>query len=295
LALFLPVEITLANGLFAPITTRTVVYGSVLNIPNQEGNEALKILLRAYTRDVKQKSVFTELRNMSDQMAIRSVLIGQGYIYENHLNYLIDLDQSTESIWHNISKSIRKHIKTAQKKGAEILNVTDRQQMKISYQLIKKAFHRIRVPVADFSLFESAFDILVSCGMLKIFLVRAENCYISTRLILTYKGMIFDWYAGSDRYYASYYPEEFMIWHILKWGKDQGFHVFDFGGAGKPKEYYGPREFKSKWGGTLKDYGREIRVNAPIKLKLSKAGYQLLRKIHLSSLLSVCERRRKRC
>ena len=69
-----------------------------------------------------------------------------------------------------------------------------------------------------------------------------------------------------------------MIWEILQWGRERGFHWFDFGGAGKPDEDYGPRVFKSRWGGTLVNYGRNTYIHAPIRFKLSRAGYQIARK-----------------
>jgi serine/alanine adding enzyme len=55
--------------------------------------------------------------------------------------------------------------------------------------------------------------------------------------------------------------------------------VFDFGGAGRPDEPYGPREFKSKFGGELVDYGRDVLVHGPVRLRVSRSAYAVARRL----------------
>jgi lipid II:glycine glycyltransferase (peptidoglycan interpeptide bridge formation enzyme) len=65
------------------------------------------------------------------------------------------------------------------------------------------------------------------------------------------------------------------MWHILKWGAENGYRHYDFGGAGRPNEQYGVRDFKAKFAGELVSYGRNVCVHAPFRLFLSKLGYGL--------------------
>jgi len=51
-------------------------------------------------------------------------------------------------------------------------------------------------------------------------------------------------------------------------------------GAGKPDEDYGVREFKSKFGGELVNYGRFIRINNPFYYKLGELGLKILYKFN---------------
>lgn len=69
-----------------------------------------------------------------------------------------------------------------------------------------------------------------------------------------------------------------MVWQVLEWGATKGYRTFDFGGAGKPGEDYGPRRFKAKFGGTLVNYGRNVCVHAPMRLKLSEKVYNIARR-----------------
>jgi len=278
LALLLPVRITLLNELLRHFTTRAVAYGSVLCAPGPKGQEALAMLLRTYKRQVNGSALFTELRNLSDLSDVQSVLNECGFIYEEHLNFLIDLDQPEETIWRKISKSGQQSVRTSRNKGTIVEEVTDRQKVTIAYQFLQKVYSRVQVPLASPTLFEAAFDILAPRGMFKIFLARVDEHYVSTCLLLMHKGRIIDWYAGSERAFSSYSSGELLIWHTLQWGKEHHFHLFDFGGAGNPEEDYGPRRFKAKFGGTLVNYGRNTCIHAPVRLKLSQAGYQLARK-----------------
>jgi lipid II:glycine glycyltransferase (peptidoglycan interpeptide bridge formation enzyme) len=68
------------------------------------------------------------------------------------------------------------------------------------------------------------------------------------------------------------------MWYILEWGVKNGYRVYDFGGAGKPGEEYGVRNFKAKFGGQLVCFGRNIYIHKPLQLKLSKLGYAIYRR-----------------
>lgn len=278
LALLLPVRITVMNGLLHLLTTRAVVYGSVLCASGAEGQDALTMLLRTYTCKVKG-GFFTELRNLSNLSDIQPVLNECGFAYEEHLNFLIHLDQPEETIWRKISKGGRQSVRTSRNKGTIVEEVTERQKVTIAYQLLREVYSRVRIPLASPTLFEAAFDILGPKGMFKILLARVDGHYVGACLLLMYKGRIVDWYAGNERAFSSYCAGELLIWHTLQWGKEHHFHLFDFGGAGKPDEDYGPRRFKAKFGGTLANYGRNICVHHPHLLCLSQWGYQVYRRL----------------
>ena len=54
---------------------------------------------------------------------------------------------------------------------------------------------------------------------------------------------------------------------------------FDFGGAGRPDERYGVREFKAKFGGQQVNYGRFVCVHHPFTLRLTRIGYEIVRRL----------------
>jgi len=60
--------------------------------------------------------------------------------------------------------------------------------------------------------------------------------------------------------------------------------LFNFGGAGKPGQPYGPREFKKDFGGKLVEYGRHHLVLSPLRYKILEFGLKLRNWLPLEKL-----------
>jgi len=281
LALLLPVKITLMNGLLHHFTTRSVVYGSVLCVPNAEGHEALARLLQAYTHEVDGPPLFTELRNLlSNLEAMQPILLKHGFVYEDELNYLINLKRSPEAIFQSIGRRTRKNIRRGLKQGKVVVEeLREREQVIICYDLLRQTYQAAKVPLADSSLFEAAFELLYPKGMVRYSLARLGEIPVATSVELLYKDVIFGWYGGVDRAYGSYVSNELLMWSILQWGAKNGCRLYNFGGAGRPNEEYGVRDFKAKFGGDLVSFGRNRYIHKPLLLRLSKLGYGVLRRL----------------
>jgi len=147
------------------------------------------------------------------------------------------------------------------------------------YDLLRKSHQHARVPLADRSLFEAAFELLYAKDMVRFTLARVGDTSVAASVELLYKDVVYGWYGGMDRGYASHLPNELLTWHLLQWGAENGYRVYDFGGAGKPDEEYGVRDFKVKFGGELVNYGRNVFVHTLLLLKVSRTVYQLTRGI----------------
>lgn len=279
-ALFLPVQVTVWGKPLRWLTARAVLYGSLLCAPDSAGRAALNALLQAYRRQIRSKVLFTELRNLSDTGELQPTLLHNGFAYEEHLNYLIDLTRPVDEIMQSIGARTRKNIRRALRdERMQVVEVTQREQVGICYELLRQTYRAAQVPLADRSLFDAAFDVLYPKGMVKFLLVRIGDAYAAGSVELIFKGAIYGWYGGLDRTFSSYNPNELLIWHILEWGARNGFRVYDFGGAGKPNEEYGVRDFKAKFGGQLVCFGRNTCVHSPLLLKWSTWGYKIYRRM----------------
>jgi serine/alanine adding enzyme len=280
LALMLPVQVTLMGGLLHQFTTRAIAYGSVLCASGPDGDQALEMLLQAYKKNTKNIVLFTELRNLSDLNHLQPVLNGQGFIYEDHLNYLIDLHRSPEAIMQSIGSRTRKNLRRALRRGEVVIEeVNQREQVALCYELLRRTYAAAQVPLADQSLFEAAFDVLHPRGMVKFLLARIGDSYVAGSVELVYKDTIYGWYGGMDRAYSGSMPNELLLWHIFRWGAENGYKVYDFGGAGRPDEKYGVRDFKAKFGGELVCFGRNTYIPWPWLHRLGTWGYALYRRL----------------
>lgn len=279
LALLTPVQVTLRNGLFRRLTTRAIAYGSVLCAPEAEGSDALASLLQSYRLKARRDGLYSELRNLSDLSACQPLFARCGFAYQDHLNYLIDLDCSAEELFDRIGPRTRKHIRREANRGQIAIDqVNDPRQLCDWYEPIKKSYAAAKVPAADLSLFEAAFEVLSPRNMVKFWMARIGDDCIASSAELVYKDVVYGWYGGVDRAYSRFTPSEVLTWHILKWASESGFRQYDFGGAGSPEEEYGVRDFKAKFGGRMVCFGRNVCVHAPYLLRLSTLGYSVLRR-----------------
>ncbi len=63
----------------------------------------------------------------------------------------------------------------------------------------------------------------------------------------------------------------------MEWGSENKFNIFDFGGAGKPGEEYGVRNFKKRFGGKSVNFGRYELIHCKIKTMIAENGFKLYR------------------
>lgn len=278
LALFMPVRVSLGNAWPPALTTRSVVYGGVLSQTDPAGREALRLLLQVYKKTSGKHTLFTELRNILSPGDLLPILSEEGFVYEDHLNYLIDLDLPVDAIFERIGKRTRRNIKRGLNRGSvSIEEVVDRADLAACYRLLAVTYRSAHVPLADSSLFEAAFDILRPKNMVRFSLAKVEGITAATSVELLFKDVMYGWYGGTDRAYASHVPNDLLTWDLLRWGAGHGYRRYDFGGAGKPNEEYGVRDFKAKFGGGLVSYGRNTWTPRPLLLRICEAGYALLR------------------
>lgn len=279
LALLLPVRITLNELLPPQLVTRSIVYGGVLSMPGAEGLMALGQLLQAYIREADGATLFTELRNLKETSAIQPVLKKYGFVYHEELNFLVNLKPTAEAVLQSIGPRTRKHIRRAlRRKEIVIREVENLEQLTACYALVEKSYRRSQVPLPNFSLFEAAFDLLHPRKMVRFTMACSGQSAVAASAELLYKDIIYGWFGGIDRLHGAYVPNELLTWHILEWGSENGFSLYDFGGAGKPDLEYGVRDFKAKFRGQLVSYGRNRFIHSPRLLRLSERGYNLLRK-----------------
>ncbi len=279
-AMFISTTVSLQGGVFRYLTTRSVVYGSLLFNEDDAGRQALDMLLTACLQHQPNNSLFTEFRNQADLSGVQPMLDALGFEYEDHLNYLIDIDRPEAEVLQNIGRRTRKHIRRGLNKGLLAVKEVDSPAgVARCYSILKDTYRHANIPLTDSSLFQAAFSVLHPLGRIKFWLAETEGMPVATSVELLYKDTMYGWYGGLNREYARYTPGELLMWHILAWGANHHYRVYDFGGAGKPTEDYGVRRFKAKFGGRLVSFGRNTVVHRPRLLAVSRWGYGFLQNL----------------
>jgi len=261
------------EGLKGIFSSRAIVTGGPLS-----KEEDFKDILSVFDDAVRQKSLYSQIRNIRDMSAHRQSFEVIGYSWEEHLNFVHDLTRPPEMIFAEFSQGRQKGIKKAEERGIRFIEGGKSDVMGL-HRLVAATYREVGVPLADASLFESAWRFLSPGEMVHIFNAVLNEELVASRIILSYRGILHDWYAGSTSSGREHNANEFLVWSIMRWGSENGFRSFDFGGAGKPGERYGPGEFKRRFGGILTNFGRFQKTYHPMKHFVGRTGYEVVKKI----------------
>lgn len=262
------------SGFWGKFSSRSIIIGGPL-VKNDD-LEILYILLNEYKRRIKGKVVYSQFRNMRDWNFAKGVFEKLDFLYEDHLDILINLNKEKDELWSACSRDRKKSIK----KGLSFLTIEEIDMAKhidAIYGLLVGVYNRIKLPIPGKEYFWNACDILGGNGYLRTFGAFKNSNLIGVRIVLCYKELIYDWYAGANDSFLEYRPNDVLPWHVLLWGKNKGFKTFDFGGAGKPNISYGVRDYKLKFGGKLVNFGRFELIHKPVLYRLGLLGLFLFK------------------
>lgn len=278
LALLQAVVIRETKGPLGSFSARSFIQGGPLFFKDEGGLEAVSVLMKEYDKIARKYALYSEIRNAHDTSQFKSLFEKLGYNFEGHLNFLVNLTKPKEDLWSNLSKSRRRFIRKAREKGVTVEEIKDHNLILSFYGLLQRTYKNAKMPLADISLIESAFDILIPKNLLKFYMAKYKDEYIGGIMCPIYKGVITEWFVTGSRAHSKLYPSEMVTWHPIEWGSENGYHIFDFLGAGKPDVEYGVREFKRQFGGKLVNFGRYKKIYAPIKMKIVEKGFKIYRR-----------------
>lgn len=279
LALMQAVVVMEMRGFLGSFSARAIVQGGPLFVDGEKGKNAFVMLMRYHDEIVRKKVLYTEIRMLSDIPNFDSSISQNGYVFEEHFNARIDLNKSIDDLWNQIKRDKKRGIKKAEKNGVTIEECKNKDEIQIFYKLVSETYKNAKIPLADISMFESVFDVLVPIRRAVFLFAKYDNKYIATQVALMDNDVIYAWYTGAIREYLSYHPGDLLIWYLLKYGAENGYQRFDFGGGGTETEHVNLREYKARFGAEFPDYGRYKKVYSPIKMKVAEVGFEAYRRV----------------
>ncbi len=178
-----------------------------------------------------------------------------GFTHQKKFTLIIDLTQSLDTIWQNVGSSCRKYIQRAQKDDIEIkINQRYNDFYKIITSQVKSMGRDIR---AKFD--TPKIDIMKRYATL--FTIQHDNDILVGHLYLEDENHIILWHSASKRFQLKEQAQvisrasRLLHWDAIKYAKQKGLTVFDFGGiwpekeAEKDKSKKGINFFKLQFGG----------------------------------------------
>jgi CelD/BcsL family acetyltransferase involved in cellulose biosynthesis len=270
-------------GLKRRFSARSIVNGGPV-ISGEAGPrraEVLALLIEAYERNLPHDVIYTEVRNFGDRQSDAGGFLVAGFRYEDHWNFLVDLNPDPEEVFKRVHATKRRQIRKALKSGATVDGEPSAEDLNRLHAILRDLY-RNRVgkplPAESFLLDFCRSGQGGSCG--KVFVVKDGSRVIGGIVCPITRGeTIYEWYVCGDRRHDSLFPSLLATWAPIEWGCRNGLKTFDFMGAGKPGEAYGVREFKKNFNGRLVNYGRFRKVHRPAFMAIGRMGLAVLRRV----------------
>ncbi len=263
------------SGLKAYFSRRAIIHSGVLLSQNCN-QKALETLLLHTVKQLKKRAIYIEIRNYFDYSQYKTTFAKAGFKYEPHLNFHVKTE-TAESAFAQLNSTKRRDVRITKKNGVELLTDLNSEQIKEFYTLLEDLYKtKVKLPIFPIEFFEKINKLPAS----KMFMLQYEGKIIGGSVCLELKDKIlYELYVcGLDKKFKNIYPSTFVTWSAIEYAGSTKVQYFDMMGAGKPNDGYGVRNFKSKFGGELVEYGRLKYICSPFLYKIGQLGLQLLKK-----------------
>ena len=224
--------------------------------------------MKSVINEYRRSSIYLEIRNQNNYTQFHDVFALNGWSYLPYLNFIVDCSDE-ELMKQRLGKNRKRQIKKAVGAGVVISEAENIGEIGEFYNLLLWLYKtKIKKPLLPRQFFEEFF--VRKFG--KILLVKLGEKVIGGIMCPILEGeCIYEFYVcGLDHEYKNQYPSIMATWAAIEYANRNDIPKFDFMGAGMKDIDYGVREFKSRFGGELVEYGRYLKIFHPFLYKLGK-------------------------
>jgi len=247
----------------SPFDGWTTTYMGINLLPDVDLHAVLEAL---------HKFAFLELGcrvvQISQHRFTKEDLSNSSYSIINYRNLEIDLTNEEDLIFSKMASAKRRGIKRAAKLGVIVEEATADNFVEEYYaQLIEVFAKQLLRPTYDIGRVKALIKHVYPDGNLLLLKARSpDGQNIASAIFPGFNDMMIFWGGASWRKYQKYRPNEYLMWHALKYWKARGIKTFNLGG----------------WADYKIQYGGE-KINGVILLK-SKPGFLVTQHQHAKKL-----------
>ncbi len=172
-----------------------------------------------------------------------------GFTCEFYTSYRTDLTQPEDQLFNNMDSACRRCVRKAEKSGVIIEEAHDLAFADEYYEQLKDVFAKQGlVPTYDVERVRALVRNLGSTN--RVLLVRArdsEGKCIATGIFPGLNKIAEFWGNASYRSSQILRPNEAIQWYVMRYWKQRGIEVYDWGGEGTYKEKYGCKAHRVPW------------------------------------------------
>jgi hypothetical protein len=172
-----------------------------------------------------------------------------GFKAEYYGSYRTDLTKPEDELFNGMESACRRCVRKAEKSGVKIEEAHDLAFADEYYEQLQDVFAKQSlVPTYSVDRVRSLVKNLEPTG--RVLLIRArdlEGKCIATGIYPGYNKIAEFWGNASFRAYQNLRPNEACHWYAIRYWKQRGAEIFDWGGEGTYKEKYGCKPHRVPW------------------------------------------------
>lgn len=260
------------KGAIAYLSRRAIIPGGVL-LADNISDDALFMLLTYTKTYLSDKAIYIEIRNYKDFSNYKRVFQAAGYGYHPHFNIQVDTSH-VNTAFSRLSQSKKRQVRKAEKLGLSWHITKDYNDICAFYSLLESVYReKVKTPLFPVSFFQE----VSKNDNGRIFVVKLHDIVVGGMACIHWQGRTtYEYFVCANKKLDhKYFISVYITWKAIEYAAINQCYYFDFMGAGKPDAAYGVREFKSKFGGNLVEFGRFRYVNQPWLFALGKIGVRM--------------------
>jgi len=264
------------SGVKGYLTNRCIIFGGPIISENIDQETVAHQLLETLKRE--SSAIYIEFRNLFSLSRFDRIFNAAGFENISHVNFLVNTDLTPDEALMNLSSSKRRQVRKSIKTGAVIREPQSIDDVRSFYEILLDLYqNKVKKPLPEWEFFKEFYE---NENLGKYFIIKYNEEVMGGIMCPIYKDTIYEWYiAGLDGEIKHVYPSVLATWAPIEYAVKYGLKYFDFLGAGHPNKDYGVREFKSKFGGELVEFGRYKYINKPLLYKLGEIGLKVYQKV----------------
>jgi lipid II:glycine glycyltransferase (peptidoglycan interpeptide bridge formation enzyme) len=264
------------KGIKSYFSRRGIIYGGPLIKEGAEND--FDALIKIVTKISKKLTIYSEVRNLNDYSIFKETFYRNGWEYLPYTNFIIECSNE-DLLFRKLGQNRKRQIIKAKNNGIEVKEPENLSEVQEFYEILTSLYKtKVKKPLLPWDFFKEAY----SRKFGKFFLIKFNSAVIGGIYCPILKDKcIYEFYVGGmDSTFKEHYPSISATWQSMIYASKNNIPCMDLMGAGKLDEDYGVREFKSRFGGQLVEYGRFNKVNNKFLYNLGKAYLSLMKKIN---------------
>jgi len=173
--------------------------------------------------------------------------------------FQLDLTQSEEKLFEQLSSKTRYNVNVAFKKGVEIFENSTPEGIERHLEILAETTTRQGFYAHGPEYFRKMWETVGKTGMMRVFEAVYQDTVLVSWIMFVNNGVLYYPYGASRAVHRDVMASNLMMWEMIKFGKANGCKMFDMWGSLGPEPdekdpWFGFHRFKKGFGGELVEF-----------------------------------------